>query len=66
MQIGKLDERIVLQSLVETNNGGELSQAYTTQATVWGEVISEKGSESFESARVNATAKIKIKIRYLF
>lgn len=65
MQTGKLDQRIILQSLAETQNTfGETSLTYTTVATVWGRVISEKGQESFESARVNARETVRIAIRY--
>ncbi len=62
--IGKLDQRIVLQSLAETNSFGQLTQAWTTVATVYGNVIQPKGSESFEAARINATETIRVKIRY--
>lgn len=64
MQTGKLDQRIVLQELTETNNFGELVQTYTTVATVWADVISQRGAESFEAARINAVETIRVKIRY--
>lgn len=64
MTAGKLDEQIILQSLTETNDGGSLSQSYATVATVWAEVISRKGREAFESARVNALDVIRVRIRY--
>lgn len=65
MITGELDQQIILQSLTETQNDfGELDQSYSTQATVWGRVISEKGNEAFESARVNARQKVRVAIRY--
>lgn len=62
--IGKLDQRIILQSLAETNAYGELTQAWTTVATVFGHVVQPRGSEAFESARLNATETVRVKIRY--
>jgi SPP1 family predicted phage head-tail adaptor len=62
--IGKLDERIILQSLSETNNRGSLSQAWATVATVWAYIIQPKGNEAFESARLNASETIRVKMRW--
>lgn len=64
MQSGKLDQRIAIQSLTETNVSGELVISYTALATVWGEVISQKGGEAFEAARVNARETVRVRIRY--
>ena len=65
MQVGKLDQRVVLQSQSNsTNDLGEVIKSYETVATVWGHVISRKGSESFQAARTESTRVIKIKIRY--
>ena len=64
MQIGKLDQRVVLQSLTETNDRGAVSQAWEDVATVWAQVISQRGSEAFESARLNATETIRVQMRY--
>jgi SPP1 family predicted phage head-tail adaptor len=64
MQIGKLDQRVTLQSLAETNTSGGLTQAYTTVATVAGHVISQRGTEAFEAARVNARETIRVLLRY--
>lgn len=63
--IGNLDQRIILQSLTETaGDGGQLTQAWTTISTVWGHVISVRGQEALEAARLNAKETIRIKIRY--
>lgn len=64
MKIGDLDKRIILQDLVETNNFGEIVKTYSNIATVWAKIISQKGSESFEAARMSSTQKLKIKLRY--
>ncbi len=64
MQIGKLDERITLQELTEVNEYGSLTQDYSTVATVWGRVVSRKGTEAFEAGRVNAEEQIRVQIRY--
>lgn len=63
MRIGKLDQRIKLQSLNETSDEGSLSQAWVTMDTVAALVKSEHGNEVFESARVNARETIRIMIR---
>ena len=64
MKIGDLDQRIELQSLSKTNVSGEITETFTTQATVWAMVISQKGEEAFESARTNAKETIRVKTRY--
>lgn len=54
-----------MQSLsTSTNDFGEVIKDYTTIDTVWGNVISQRGSESFQAARTESTRLIKIKIRY--
>lgn len=64
MTSGELDQRIELLSPVEVNNAGSLEQSYSTVATVFGKVISQRGNESFEAARTNARAAIRVKLRY--
>ena len=64
MKTGDLEHRITLQELVETNTQGSLTQAWTTVDTVWAKVISQRGSEAFESARANARETIRIMMRY--
>jgi len=64
MRIGKLDQQITLQSLVETNDEGSLTQAWSTQATVYAHVKTQSGAEAFEAARVNARETIRVMIRY--
>lgn len=64
MNIGELDQRVKLQSLVETNDEGSLTQSWQTQETVYAKIKSERGTEAFEAARVNARETIRVLIRY--
>lgn len=64
MNIGELDQRIKLQSLVEINDEGSLTQTWKTLEIVYGKVKSERGSEAFEAARTNARETIRVLIRY--
>jgi SPP1 family predicted phage head-tail adaptor len=64
MDIGKLDQRITFQSPSEVNQNGEVQLTYATVDTVYGKVITQRGSEAFESARVNARAVIRVLVRY--
>lgn len=64
MEIGTLDQRITLQSLTETNNFGEVVKEYTDVQETWAMVISQKGAESFEAARMGSVRTIKVKMRY--
>lgn len=64
MQSGKLDQRVELQELDETNTGGALSQEYTPVATVAARVVFQRGDDTFEAAKVNAQAVIRVLIRY--
>ncbi len=64
MRTGSMDQQVVLQSMTEVNNAGSLSKSYATVATVWAEVISQRGNEAFEAARLNARESIRVKMRY--
>lgn len=64
MLIGKLDQQVILQSLSETNSVGELTQSWTTVGTVWAHVLTERGQEALEAARINARQMIRVQIRY--
>lgn len=65
MSAGKLDQRIQLQRRVEENTGGDLELTYQNVGSpVWAEVISQRGSEAFESARVNARETVRIRVRF--
>lgn len=64
MTAGKLDQRIRIESLSEANDGGEMVQTLSLLADVWAEVISQKGSEAFEAARINASETVRVRVRY--
>lgn len=64
MESGSLDQQIILKSFSETNSFGQLTPAYTTVATVWAQVISQRGQEAFEAARVNAKETVRVKLRF--
>lgn len=67
MQVGKMDERVTFAALIETNTSGSLLRAYAVDSppdTVFAEVISQRGNESFEAARQNARETIRVRVRY--
>lgn len=63
MQTGKLDKYIELFLGGETNVNGEVINGYTTAGFVWAEIISQRGAEAFEAARMNARETIRVRIR---
>lgn len=64
MRSGELDQLITLQTLLETNDEGDLTREWATVDSVYAKVKSERGQEAFESARVNARETIRVLIRY--
>lgn len=64
MQAGKLDTLIDIQSVTEANVDGEVTETLGTAIPVWAYIISQKGSEAFEAARLNAKDNLRICIRY--
>jgi len=68
MTAGVLDQQIFFQSPVVTDFHGELKESWTPadDALVpeWANVITQRGSEAFESARVNALELVRVKIRF--
>lgn len=70
MPAGDLDQQIFFQSPSETNDGGELKNTWVNVGgdsplvPDWAKVISQKGSETFESVRTNAKETIRVKCRY--
>jgi SPP1 family predicted phage head-tail adaptor len=64
MQIGKLDQRIILESMAEQNQEGQLVQVWTPIETVFGHVLTQRGGESFEAARTSARQTIRVQLRY--
>lgn len=64
MQAGNLDQQIKLFSVTESTPEGELDLQYQYVCTVWSRIISQKGSEAFESAKLNAKETIRVLVRY--
>lgn len=64
MNIGDLDQRVTLQVLASTNDAGDLKNAWTELAMVYAKVITDHGSEAFQSARTEARETIRVLIRY--
>lgn len=70
MTSGSLDQQIFFQSAVQTNDRGQVVETWqpaegdSPQNMVWADVITERGSEAFESARVNSRVTIRVKIRF--
>jgi len=62
--VGKLDKLIEIQKFVEINDSGDVKKTWQKVDDVWAEIISQKGSEAFESARTNARQTIRVRIRY--
>lgn len=66
----QLDEQIFLESPINTNVSGELTTTWADESgesppvNDWARIISQKGSESFEAARTNSNAFIRIQMNY--
>ena len=63
-KIGEMDELIEIQGIVQTNNEGSLSEAYTVVRTVWAKMISAKGNEAIQSAQLKSKRIMRLMIRY--
>lgn len=65
MRIGNLDDRVALYSVAQAKDAaGAIVDTPTPVATVWAEVIPQRGDESFKAAQQQAARTIKIKLRY--
>lgn len=67
MQTGDLKHEITFQRPVESRDRGAVVITYATDSppdTVFAKVLSERGSEAFESARVNARETVRACVRY--
>lgn len=64
VQIGKLDQRIVVSQPTTTNTMGSVEKSYSDVATLWAYVISERGNEAFQAARTQGKAQIRVLVRY--
>lgn len=62
---GRMDRRVIIQSLTETTDSfGQLVQSWSTLATVWAEKTDLKGREYFAAAQVNAEITTRFRMRY--
>ena len=65
LQIGKLDRRITLQSLTQTQGEyGELIDTWSDVATVWANAYAGAGKEFVAARQVNAEVSMQFQIRY--
>jgi len=64
MRAGRLRHRVALQSSVETNDHGSISQAWATQATVWADIRPLSGRELDIARQVNAQITHEVEMRY--
>lgn len=64
MSIGKLDKKIELEAPVEVNNQGDVQISWGQYAEVWAEIISQRGDQAFEAARLNSQQMLRVRIRY--
>ena len=66
MRAGRMDKRIIIQQVTETQDGyGDPADSWAAFKTVWAEVIFKPGREYFNGATDIATAPAIFRIRYL-
>lgn len=65
MRIGPMDQRVALYSVAQAaDEAGGIVDTATLVATVWAQVVPQKGEESFKAAQVKASRTIKIRLRH--
>lgn len=65
MQTGKLRQRLLVQTKVETRDAdGNVTITYTDVTTVWGQVAPLSGSKTVSRDRVEASTVYRIRMRY--
>lgn len=71
MNHGELDQQIFLQSKSDQNISGEVKEVWAPSFDdspgvphTWAKVISERGTDAFESARANAAEVIRVGLHY--
>lgn len=65
MRTGDLDQRIELQRLTRTaDGGGGYSETWTTYDTVWAKVEPLSGRERYHAQQTQASANYRVTIRY--
>ena len=64
MRAGNLRHRVQIQSVTQTRDAfGGHTNAWATDATVWGSVEPLEGKELTEAQAVNARATVRVRIR---
>lgn len=64
MRAGLLDQQIIIETPTTTNDQGEVEHSWATLATVWARVITSRGEEAIQAARINARETIRVQMRY--
>lgn len=64
MSIGLMNERVAIQSPTETADElGQAQQSWTTNATVWAQVVATGGTEFVTDGQVRATVSHRVTVR---
>ncbi len=61
---GELDQRVTLKQPAKANQSGQNVTTYADVDTVWAKVVTQRGNEAFEAARLNSRRTIRVRIRY--
>lgn len=64
MRAGQLDQSVFIRTPSYTNTFGDVAASWSTSAAIPAHVITERGSEAFESARIKSRAIIRVLVRY--
>jgi SPP1 family predicted phage head-tail adaptor len=65
MQAGRLKNRVVIQQQSTTQDSiGQPVNTWTTYATVWANIIHQKGAEAIKADQVMSTLRASIRVRY--
>lgn len=65
MRAGKLDRRVTIQNLTETQDkSGDPVQSWADQVEVWAAVIPLRGDEPFEGSQTLSKSVTKFRIRH--
>ena len=60
---GKLDERVIMQRLTESNLRGEVKLSWATLTTVWAEILPSGSQEVWRQAQANGEMEYLVRIR---
>lgn len=65
MQAGKLKNRVVIQQQSATQDAvGQPMSTWSTYATVWANILHQKGAESIKADAMTSTLRASIRVRY--